>query len=137
MLDSARGFTRGHLHPHEAHLDEHDALPAAVEAEIHDAVLSHGLNAINHDPAHGGQGMSVVQQCIVNEEVGSATGALWARVWQPPICLAQGTVEQIERYLEPACRGQIMIAFATTEPEAGSDAGGIRTTARADGDGYA
>ena len=136
VLDRARSFARSHLFPYEEHLDEHDSLPAAVERDIHDAVLSHGLNAINHSPAHGGQGMTLVQQCIVNEEVGASTGALWARVWQPPICLAQGTQEQVERYLEPACGGRILIAFSTTEPDAGSDAGGIKTTARAEGDGY-
>lgn len=136
VLDKARTFARNYLHPHERELDEHDALPAEIEAEIHAAVLSHDLNAINHSLEFGGQGMTMVQQCIVNEEVGSATNALWARVWQPPICLTQATPEQIEKYLIPACRGELTTAFCTTEPHAGSDAGGIRTTARLRGNHY-
>ena len=80
--------------------------------------------------------MTIVQQCIVNEEVGSATNALWARVWQPPICLKDGTPEQIEKSLLPACRGEIATSFCTSEPTAGSDAGGIRTSATLDGNHY-
>jgi alkylation response protein AidB-like acyl-CoA dehydrogenase len=87
------------------------------------------LNAVNHAVEWGGQGMTVVQQMIVNEEVGKATGALWGRVWLPPMCLKDGTREQKEKILRPACAGEIFVAFCTSEPGAGSDAGGIRTSA--------
>lgn len=136
VLERAREFTHKHLYPHEIALDTDNALPPEVEREIGAAVVSFGLNAINHKKEHGGQEMSVVQQCIVNEEIGSSTNVLWGRVWQPPICLTEGTPEQIEKYLIPACRGDIKTAFCTTEPQAGSDAGGIQTTARLVGNQY-
>lgn len=136
VLERARDFTHKHLYPNEIPLDTDNALSAEVEREIDAAVVSHGLNAINHKKEHGGQEMSVVQQCIVNEEIGSSTNVLWGRVWQPPICLTEGTPEQIEKYLIPACRGDIKTAFCTTEPQAGSDAGGIQTTARLVGNQY-
>ncbi len=136
IRERARAFARNLLYPHEEALDEHGSLPQAVEATIRQGVLDHGLNAVNHAREVGGQGMSTVQQCIVNEEVGSATNALWGRVWQPPICLKDGSPEQVERYLLPACRGEIATSFCTSEPAAGSDAGGIRTAARLDGNHY-
>ena len=84
-----------------------DRVNPEKEEQIRTEVLSYGLQAINHHPEVGGAGMTIVQQCIVNEEVGSSTGALWGRVWQPPVCLKDGTPEQVEKYLIPACRGEI------------------------------
>ena len=94
------------------------------------------MNAINHAESVGGQGMTLLQQTIVNEEIGHATGAVWSKVWQPPLCLRDGTDEQIERYLVPACRGDIKIAYLITEPGAGSDASAVQTTAVKRGDKY-
>ena len=136
VRERSREFARRFLYPHEEELDTNDALPDAIEAQIHKAVLNYRLNAINHAKEFGGQGMTIVQQCIVNEEVGSATNALWARVWQPPVCLKDASPEQIETYLLPACRGEISTSFCTSEPSAGSDAGGVKTSATLDGNHY-
>ncbi len=136
IRDRAREFTRKHLFPHEEALDRDNALPDSVEESIRNGVLEYGLNAINHSPEHGGQGMTIVQQCIVNEEVGAASNMLGGRVWQPPICLTSGTDEQIETWLIPACRGDVRVAFCSSEPGAGSDAGAIRTSATLDGNHY-
>jgi len=132
----ARELAEKFLYPVEEELDENDHLPDEKERVIHDAVIDYRLNAINHAPEFGGQGMTIVQQCIVNEEVGSSTGALWGRVWQPPMCLKDGSREQIEKYLIPACKGNLKSAFCTSEPGAGSDAGGVRTNAVLDGNHY-
>jgi alkylation response protein AidB-like acyl-CoA dehydrogenase len=136
VRDRVRSFTETCLYPFEEALDEHDGLPDEIEQRIRRGVLEHGLNAVNHKREHGGQEMSLVQQTIVNEEVGKSTGALWGRVWQPPMCLKDGSPEQIERYLIPACRGELRTAFCVSEPGAGSDAGGVRTSAVQDGNHY-
>ena len=136
VRERARAFAREFLHPHEEELDENDRLPEETEAAIRRGVLDYGLNAINHARDVGGRQMTIVQQCIVNEEVGGATNALWSRVWQPPICLKDGTPEQIDRYLVPACRGEIVVSFCTSEPASGSDAGGVKTAARLEGNLY-
>ena len=136
VLARAREFTEKHLYPYEEELDANDGLPPETEAAIRDAVLAYRLNAVNHAKEDGGQGMTIVQQTIVNEEVGKSTGALWGRVWMPPMCLKDGTREQKERFLRPACAGGIEIAFCTSEPGAGSDAGGVRTTAVLKGNHY-
>ncbi len=62
--------------PHEEELDTNDhASPSETEAAIRQAVRGLQLNAINHKKEYGGQEMTIVQQCIVNEEVGKATNA--------------------------------------------------------------
>jgi len=83
--------------------------------------VTHGLNAINHDREDGGQGLSQLQQTLVNEEVGQATGALWAILWHPPVPLKYGTAEQKREYLIPSCRGERRASYAITEAGAGSD----------------
>lgn len=132
----AREFTQNYLFPYEEELDAADAVNPKKEAAIRQAVRDYGLNAINHAREFGGQEMTILQQCIVNEEVGASTNALWGRVWQPPICLKDGTPEQIAKYLIPACRGDIKTSFCISEPTAGSDAGGVKTAAVAEGNQY-
>lgn len=132
----AKEFTEKVLFPYELHIEETDTPDPDVEAGIVRALNDYALNAANQPAEFGGQGMSVVQQCILWEEAGKATNALWGRVWMPPICLQAGTPEQIEKYLVPSCSGAITSAFCTSEPDAGSDAGGLKTWAVADGDDY-
>jgi alkylation response protein AidB-like acyl-CoA dehydrogenase len=129
-----RAFTEEVLYPLEIEVDEADGLSAEAEAAVRQAVRDSGLGAINHAREVGGQGMSLVQQSIVNEEAGKATGSLWSFLWQPPLCLRDGTPEQVERYLVPACRGELSTAYCITESDAGSDVSAVRTRAVRDGD---
>ncbi len=112
------------------HLDE------AVQRELEQAARDAGLWAINMPVEWGGAGLSVVEQLIVQEQLGKATNCLWDFCWWPANVLAYGTAEQRERYLLPVIRGERRDAFAVTEAEAGSDAGGIRTTATRVDDGW-
>jgi alkylation response protein AidB-like acyl-CoA dehydrogenase len=117
----AKEFAEAHLFPQELELELNGHLAPEVLARLRAAVTECGLNAINHSKEHGGQGLTQLQQTLVNEEVGKATGALWAILWHPPLPLKDGTPEQISDYLVPSCRGQRRAAFAITEPGAGSD----------------
>jgi alkylation response protein AidB-like acyl-CoA dehydrogenase len=78
--------------------------------------------------------------CLMREALGEASplaDAVFALqgLGTTPILLG-GTQAQKDRWLGPIERGEVMTAFAMTEPEAGSDVGAIRTTARRDGAGY-
>jgi acyl-CoA dehydrogenase len=89
---------------------------------------------------HGGAGLSLIQRTVVTEEL-SRTIALPARgegITGPSVrhILYTLTGELKERYLLPVLRGEKKVAFAQTEPDAGSDPGGMRTTAVRDGDHY-
>lgn len=136
VRERARAFTENHLFPYEQQIEETDVADPRREEEIVDALNTYRLNAANHAREFGGQEMTIVQQCILWEEAGKSSNALWGRVWMPPICLSAGTDEQIDRYLRPACRGRFVTSFCTTEPGAGSDANGLTTRAVQDGNHY-
>ncbi len=136
VLERSRAFTAEHLYPHELEADQTGAVCEPVLQSILDGVRSYKLNAVNHAKEHGGQGMSMVQQCIVNEEVGKATNGLWAYVWQPPLPLKDGRADQIEEFLVPGCRGDKHFAYCVTEEGAGSDVSRVKTTAVKNGDSY-
>ncbi len=133
IRDRARAFTRSQLFPHEMEMDETGTLRPEAVKTIEQAVRDARLNAINHTPDVGGQGMSMVQQCLVNEECGKATGELWAYVNQPPLPLRDAAPDQIEHFLKPACAGDVHLAYSITEANAGSDTSAVTTSAVKDG----
>jgi len=111
-------------------------LPGDALAEIRRLTLEHELNAINMPAEWGGQGLSVLEQVIVQERLGQLTNALWDAVWRPANALRHCTPQQRERYLLPAIRGERRDCFAVTEEKAGSDPSLIETVAERDGDGF-
>ncbi|MFL6054642.1 MAG: acyl-CoA dehydrogenase family protein [Actinoallomurus sp.] len=121
---------------HEDECEAGNGLPAETLAAIRGDVLAAGLQAINMPPEWGGAGLSVLEQVVVQEQLGKLTNALWDTVWRPANALRACTPEQRERYLEPDIRGERRDAVAITEPGAGSDPQGIATTATRTGDGF-
>jgi len=117
----AKEFAETQLFPQEEALELDGHLPPETLARLRKAVVEHGLNAINHSREDGGQGLSQLQQTLVNEEVGKATGALWAILWHPPVPLKYGTPAQKREYLLPSCKGERRASYAITEAGAGSD----------------
>ena len=87
----------------------------------------------------GGAGLDTLAYAIAVEEIGRVWGSLGLIVAAHtslgcgPLHLA-GTPEQIQQFLVPMASGKVIGAYGLTEPGAGSDAGGTRTTARRDGD---
>jgi acyl-CoA dehydrogenase len=103
-----------------------DELRERIKRESIEAGLSGGL----HAREHGGQGWTKTEWVLVEEQMGRSTNAL---SWHMPTAynvLANGSPEQIERYLKPALRGELHDAYAVTEAGAGSDPSMIQTTAR-------
>jgi acyl-CoA dehydrogenase len=103
-----------------------DELRERIKLESIEAGLSGGL----HAREHGGQGWTKTEWVLVEEQMGRSTNAL---SWHMPTAynvLANGSPEQIERYLKPALRGELHDAYAVTEAGAGSDPSMIQTTAR-------
>ena len=125
----AKAFAETWLFPHEEELELNGHLPPETLARLRRAVVEHGLSGINHSRENGGQGLSIFQQMLVSEELGKATGALWAIVWHPAYPLRFGTEAQRREYLIPSCQGQRRGAFAITEPGAGSDPRLVQTRA--------
>jgi acyl-CoA dehydrogenase len=119
---------------HELACEEHNGLPQTVHRAVSERVRHHRLNAINMPAEWGGQGLSVVEQVIVQEQLGSLTNALWDMVWRPANALRACDEAQRERYLVPGIRGERRDCVAVTERDAGSDPTAIQATAERRGD---
>jgi butyryl-CoA dehydrogenase len=121
---------------HEEACEEANGLPADVHRAVSERVRHHGLNAINMPAEWGGAGLSILDQVIVQEQLGRLTNALWDMVWRPANALRACDEGQRERYLAPAIRGERRDCFAVTEPGAGSDPTLIETTAERCDEGF-
>lgn len=100
-----------------------------------------GLAGLPIPEEYGGAGASIIDCCLANEAIAEgghdggfnlSLGAHWV-IGSVPIWL-HGAEEQKHKYLPRLCDGSWVGAWASTEPEAGSDAAGLRTTAVRDGD---
>ncbi len=136
LQTGAREFTDQVLVPLEDECEAGDGISAPSAARAHDAVIEWGFNAINHAEEDGGRGLDLLQQALVEEQWGRATGALWDLPWRPSIPLAVGTQAQKDRYLRPAARGERRDAYAITEEGAGSDPTMVKAAAHRSGDGW-
>lgn len=100
-----------------------------------------GMMGLPFPEEYGGAGADTVSFAIVTEELSRACGSTGI-TYSAHISLGGapinmfGTKEQKEKYLAPICTGESLGAFGLTEPNAGSDAGGTRTTAVKDGNEY-
>jgi len=131
----ARALTES-IMAHELACEEQNGLSPDAHGEIADRVRELRLNAINMPAEWGGQGLGVLDQVLVQEELGRLTNALWDAVWRPANALRACTPEQRSEYLIPAIRGERRDCFAVTEEAAGSDPSLIETTAQRVDGGY-
>ncbi|MEV6399093.1 acyl-CoA dehydrogenase family protein [Streptomyces sp. NPDC051907] len=135
LKSSARGLA-DFIMKYEADCEENNGLPPQAHAQIRDAVLDSGLQAVNMPAEWGGAGLTILEQATVQEELGRLTGALWDMVWRPANALRFCTPEQRRRYLVPVIEGRRRDCYAVTEPEAGSDPQNLKTTATRTADGW-
>jgi acyl-CoA dehydrogenase len=136
LRDAARRFARTEMAPHAAECDRTGRFPE----EIYRKAFELGYMNLNVPADYGGSGLGVVDQCLIVEELAYACGGMTTSIIAnclalEPILLG-GTPEQRERILRPFCAQYQLASFCLTEPSGGSDAGGLRTKARRDGDGY-
>ncbi|MCI0342321.1 MAG: acyl-CoA dehydrogenase family protein [Planctomycetales bacterium] len=108
--------------------------------EIKKAIADAGLMKVFIPPEYGGESGSILDLCIVVEELSRACGGIGVlfavnALGSMPIVVA-GTEEQKKRFLPAIARGEKLIAFCLSEKFAGSDAGGMHTSAAADGPDY-
>lgn len=134
-LDTIRRLVREKLIPAEPRLDGQETLPEDLTQLLRDA----GLFGISIPTAYGGLGLTMEQQVRVMFEVTRASSVFRARFSTTiglgsQSILYNGTEAQRREWLPRMASGEVTASFALTEPEAGSDAGGLRTTARREGD---
>jgi alkylation response protein AidB-like acyl-CoA dehydrogenase len=133
----AREVAKEKIEPHAAEWDREHRFPRELFTELAEL----GLMGVCIPEEYGGAGADFVSYILVLEELSRAdagvgvTVAVHTSAVTLPI-LGFGTDEQRSRFVPPLARGETLGAFALTEPEAGSDAGSLRTAAREDGDGW-
>ena len=125
-----------HLLPLEILCDENDGLTPEQLAPTYQGILDAKLNAVNMATEWGGQGMTIFEQVLSQEQLGRSTNALWDVVWRPANVLKYCTPEQRERFLIPEIEGKRRSCYAITEADAGSDPSVLATKAVRDGDGF-
>ena len=133
----ARDFARDRIEPNAAAWDRDHGFPRELIGELAEL----GLMGVCVPEEYGGAGADFVSYILVLEELSRAdagvgvTVAVHTSAVTLPI-LAFGSDEQKSRFVPPLARGEAVGAFALTEPEAGSDAGSLRTAAVENSDGW-
>ena len=136
--DSVRKFLETEVEPHYDEWEREEIWPREVWQKLGD----NGLLCVDKPEEYGGYGAPFEFSCVVVEEISRAGyGALASGVSVhsdivAPYILNLGTQEQRQRFLPKMATGECVGAIGMSEPAAGSDLQGIRTTAKKNGDGY-
>ncbi len=137
MLDVIRRFITERLIPLEAYVEEHNDVPAEIISEMR----TMGLFGLTIPEEYGGLELDARQASEIDVAF-AQTSPAFGLVFAPNNGLGShalvlaGSTAQKEKYLPRLASGELSSAFCLTEPEAGSDAAGLRTSARRDGDFY-
>lgn len=137
FVDSVRRYVRDRLIPLEMQVAEEDRIPEDVINEMKDM----GLFGLSIPEEFGGLGLTMSEEVAVIQEMGY-TSPVFRSMFGTNVGIGSqgividGTPEQKARYLPLMASGELIGSFALTEPDAGSDAGSVATTARRDGDHY-
>ena len=137
LLDTVRRFVAERLVPREAEVAEADRIPD----ELLDEMRALGLFGLSIPEAYGGIGLGVEEEVRVAFELGRTSPAFRSAfgtnngIGSQGIVI-DGTEDQKRRYLPKLASGEIVGSFALTEPDYGSDAASIQTSARRDGNLY-
>ncbi|MFE8647007.1 acyl-CoA dehydrogenase family protein [Sphingomonas sp. NCPPB 2930] len=137
IRDAVRDFAQRELWPHAARWDREHTFPRAA----HQGLAALGAYGICVPEEHGGAGLDYLSLALVLEEIAAGDGGTSTAISVTncpvnAILLRYGSAEQQRTWLEPLAQGRMLGAFCLTEPQAGSDASALRTTARREGDGF-
>lgn len=137
LLDTVSRFVEERLIPLEAEVGENDQMPAGIVQEMKDL----GLFGLSIPEEYGGLGLSVEEEVRVITEIGHTSPAFRSTFGTNNGIGSQGIVidgseEQKQKYLPKMATGELVGSFALTEPDSGSDAASLRTSAKKDGNEY-
>ena len=131
----ARKFAREVMLPKAEHYDKSHEYPWPIIKQAQEL----GLTTLNIPEEYGGMGLSLLEECIVTEELAYACSGMSTAMGVNGLAilpiLVAGNEAQKQEYCGRLVEGN-MAAYCLTEPEAGSDVAGIKTTARLEGDHY-
>ncbi|ROR22530.1 hypothetical protein EC845_1430 [Comamonas sp. BIGb0124] len=137
IRDAVRDFAQRELWPHAARWDREHHFPH----EAHRGLAELGAYGICVPESLGGAGLDYLTLALVLEEIAAGDGGTSTAISVTncpvnAILMRDGSPEQQRRWLVPLAQGEMLGAFCLTEPQAGSDASALRTTAVREGDSY-
>ncbi len=137
IVQTVRQFVTDQLIPKEDWVAENDRLPEDIIEQMREL----GLFGLTIPEAYGGLGLTMEEEVIVAFELGRTSPAFRSLIGTnngigSSGLVIDGTEEQKQKYLPKLASGEIIGSFCLTEPESGSDAASLRTTAIKDGDNY-
>ena len=137
LKDNVERFIRERLMPAEDEVEEHDAVPAAIVDDMKEL----GLFGLSIPVEYDGIGLSMAQECEVVYLLGHTALAFRSVVGTnigigSQGILMDGTAAQKADYLPRIASGELIVSFALTEPDAGSDAASLKTRGVKDGSDY-
>jgi alkylation response protein AidB-like acyl-CoA dehydrogenase len=137
IRDAVRDFSQAELWPNAPKWDREHSFPK----EAHQGLAALGAYGICVPEENGGAGLDYLTLALVLEEIAAGDGGTSTAISVTncpvnAILMRYGNAQQKKQWLEPLAQGQMLGAFCLTEPQAGSDASSLRTTARKDGDAY-
>lgn len=137
LLATIEKFVANELIPIEKQVSDDDAVPAELVEQMREM----GLFGLSIPEEYGGIGLSAAEEMQVIRTLCYASPAFRSVIGTnvgigSQGILLDGTEEQKQQYLPKLASGELIGSFALTEPDAGSDAGSVRTTARLEGDHY-
>jgi acyl-CoA dehydrogenase len=137
LLRTLESFVQERLIPLEAQVSEEDRIPPEVIEEM----KSMGLFGMTIPEVYGGLGLNTEEECLAVKVLGHTSPAFRSIIGTNNGIGSQGLVmdgteDQKNHYLPKMATGEIIGSFALTEPDAGSDSGAVKTTARRDGDDF-
>lgn len=137
LVDTVRRFVDEELRPLEDLVERQDGVPPEVAAALGRQGRELGLWAMHMPTELGGGGLSMLDFCLVNEQIGRTKDVLARRAFgMVPGMLAACRLPEQLRYAHAAIQGELHVSVAMSEPGAGSDAAGIQTRAVRDGAGW-
>ncbi|SAK95319.1 acyl-CoA dehydrogenase family protein [Caballeronia ptereochthonis] len=134
LEDTIRRFVREQLVPRESEVDETDAIPH----DLIDAMREIGMFGLTIPEAYGGLGLTMEEEVRIAVELGQTSPAFRSVIGTNNGIgsigiLLDGTEAQKSRYLPKLAAGELIGSFCLTEPDAGSDAASLKTSAKKDG----
>ena len=137
MRQTVREFAESEIAPTVMEYDEKQEFPRDIMMKAGEL----GLLGIIFPEKYGGAGLGYIEYTLAVDEVSRVDGSMGISIAaHNGLCAAHiylaGSEEQKQRFLTPLARGEKIGAWSLTEPTAGSDAAGTKTTARQDGDAW-
>ena len=136
LSDTVATFVERELKPYEDEVEKLGEVPTELVSQIKTRSYEMGLYAVNMPEEYGGGGLNYADRVYVERAFGRTSRGLSTIVNRPAVILLDCEGAQIDEYLKPVTTGERFECFALTEPSSGSDARGMKTTARREGDDY-